>query len=74
MAQAFMSGGLRPYIGTVEPDPEALNHPLFLMQFFRSLFVDSSSVLEAWRLAASCTDESRLYVLFDENGRHKLDC
>ena len=73
MAQAFLSGGLSAYIGAVEPDPEAFDVPLFLMHFFRSLFVDHSSVFEAWRLAASSTEENRQYVLFDGNGRHKLD-
>ena len=73
VAHAFLSGGLSAYIGAVEPDPEAFNVPFFLMHFFRSLFVDDASVFEAWRLAASSTDGSRQYVLFDENGRHKLD-
>jgi hypothetical protein len=72
MAEAFMHGGLKAYIGTVEPDPQATAHALFVMHFFYSLFAKGRSVREAWEHAAAYDEESRLFVLYDEEGCHRV--
>jgi hypothetical protein len=67
-----MAGGLKAYIGTIEPDPEARAVPLFLMHFFYDLFRRQCSEREAWERAASYDDDSHLFVFWDEEGCHRM--
>jgi hypothetical protein len=71
MAQAFMKGGLRAYIGSTE-GPRGTTTPLFVAHFFHALFCKGRSVREAWEHAASYDDDSRHFVLYDGDGVHTV--
>ncbi len=70
-AEAFMRGGLKAYIGTVEPNPDGKAWPLFLAQFFYELFHKGRTEREAWQRAASYDEEARLFVYYDKDGLHR---
>lgn len=72
MAQAFLSGGARAYIGT-DPNPLAIEHPLFIAHFFHSIIRKKMEPFEAWQSAAAYDNQSRLYMYFDADGRNRLD-
>lgn len=72
MAKAFMSGGLKAYVGTVAPIPHFTASPLFLAHFFYALFRDGRSERDAWEHAASYDADSRLFVYYDEEGCHRV--
>ena len=72
MAEAFMSGNLKAYMGTVDPVPEHRADLMFLVHFFYKLFRTGCSEREAWEQAASYDSESRLWVFWDEDGCHRL--
>lgn len=72
MAEAFMRGGLKAYVGTAGPDPEGAAWPVFLAQFFYEVFHKGRTEREAWKRAASYDDDTRLFVCCDEEGRHEL--
>jgi len=70
LAQAFMGGGLRAYMGAVEDVPgDAV--PLYVAHFFHQLPRVRHSVRRAWRHAASYDAESRLFALYDGQGCHR---
>jgi hypothetical protein len=73
MAEAFMSGQLKAYIGTVEPTPESTAEPLFFAHFFYKLFGTGCSEREAWEHAACYDESSRQYVLYDREGCHRIE-
>jgi hypothetical protein len=68
----LIAGGLRAYIGTVEPDPNATAIALFATRFFYELFRHGRSVREAWERAAAYDDDTKLFVLYDETGCHRI--
>ena len=70
-AKAFMRGGLKAYIGTVEPNPDGKAWPLFLASFFYELFRRSCTEREAWERAASYDEGTRLFAYHDEGGPHR---
>ena len=72
MAEAFMKGGLKAYIGTVEPVPQSEAEPLFIAHFFYKLFRTGCSEREAWEHAASYDADSRQYVFWDAEGCHRV--
>ncbi len=72
MVGAFMTGGLKAYIGTIEPDPDWRAIPLFIMHFFYKLFRGDCSEKDAWEHAASYDADSRLFVFYDKEGYHRL--
>jgi len=70
LAEAFMQGGLKAYIGAVDDvDGDAV--PLFVSHFFHQLPRVRHSVRRAWRHAASYDEESRLFALYDRGGCHR---
>jgi len=70
MAQAFMAGGLKGYIGSREPTPHGTAGIMFIAHFFYKLWREKCSEREAWEQAASYDKDSRLYVYWDEDGGH----
>ena len=72
MAKAFLAGGAQGYIGT-DPNPLAIEHPLFMAHFFHSISRKKLSPCQAWQKAASYDDQSRRYMYFDKEGRRRLD-
>ena len=70
MARAFLSGGVNGYVGT-DPNPNASNHSLFLAHFFHSIIDHKKTAVEAWEAAAAYDSESRLYLLYDKDGKHQ---
>ena len=72
MARAFLSGGARAYIGT-DPNPLAIEHPLFVAHFFHSIIRKKMEPFEAWQSAAAYDSQSRLYMYYDADGRNRLD-
>jgi len=72
MARAFLSGGARAYIGT-DPNPLAIEHPLFVAHFFHSIIRRRKEPFDAWQRAAAYDGQSRLYMYFDADGRNRLD-
>jgi hypothetical protein len=73
MATAFMRGGLKAYIGAIWPSPDGTAWPLFVTHFFYKLFREGCSIRDAWREAASYDADSKKYVLYDGERRHKVD-
>jgi hypothetical protein len=72
MAQAFMRGGLKAYIGMVAPDADFLTVPMFITQFFYHLLRHQSSEKEAWEKAAAYDKPSRVFVFYDAEGAHRV--
>lgn len=72
MAEAFMSGKLKAYVGTVQPVPGSASGPLFLAHFFYQLLVRGRSDWDAWERAASYDESSRQYVFYDQDGPHRV--
>lgn len=70
MAQAFMAGGLKAYIGSREPAPDGAAGMMFIAHFFHKLWRGKCSVREAWEQAASYDKDSRLYTYWDADGSH----
>jgi hypothetical protein len=70
MAEAFMAGGLKAYIGSVEPIPDGTAGIMFIAHFFYKLWRGKCSEREAWEQAASYDKDSRLYVFWDQDGCH----
>jgi len=70
MAQAFMAGGLKGYIGSREPTPHGTAGIMFIAHFFYKLWREKCSEREAWEQAASYDKDSRLYVYWDADGGH----
>ncbi len=71
LANAFMSGGLKAYIGAVE-DVAGDAVPLLVTHFFYQLPRVGHSVRRAWKHAASYDRESRLFALYDGGGCHRV--
>ena len=69
MADAFLSGGAEAYIGT-DPNPMAVEHPIFLGHFFHSIIRRNRTSFEAWEKAAAYDNRSCYYHFFDKNGKH----
>jgi RimJ/RimL family protein N-acetyltransferase len=72
MAQAFMAGGLKAYIGSVEPTPDGTAGIMFIAHFFYKLWRTKCSERDAWEQAASYDKDSRLYAFWDEDGGHQI--
>jgi hypothetical protein len=72
MAEAFLAGGAKAYIGT-DPNPNATEHPLFISHFFHSIIRRKMTPLEAWRKAAEYDHRSCLYQFFDKDGRQRIN-
>lgn len=72
MADAFLSGGAKAYIGT-DPNPNTAEHPLFIGHFFHSIIRRNRTPLEAWRKAAEYDQRSSFYLFFDKDGRHSIN-
>jgi RimJ/RimL family protein N-acetyltransferase len=72
MAQAFLKGGLKGYIGSVEPVPHGTAGIMFIAHFFHRLWRTGCSEREAWEQAAGYDADSRLYAYWDEHGGHLL--
>jgi len=72
MAEAFMQGGLKAYIGHTFPSPIGQATPVFFMHFFYKRIWHKCSVRDAWEQAASYDEHSRCFVLYDEEGLHKI--
>ncbi len=72
MAQAFLAGGARGYIGT-DPNPPTSNHALFVAHFFLSIIRRKRSVEASWRVAAGYDEHSRSYLYYDANGRQRVE-
>ncbi len=70
MAEAFMAGGLKGYIGSREPVPHGTAGIMFIAHFFYKLWREKCSEREAWEQAASYDKDSRLYVYWDKDGSH----
>ena len=58
MGQAFMAGGLKAYIGSVEPVPHGTAGIMFIAHFFYKLWRAKCSEIEAWEQAASYDRDS----------------
>ena len=71
LAEAFMAGGLKAYIGAVE-DVEGDAVRLFVTHFFYQLPRAGHSIRRAWRHAASYDKGSRLFALYDRGGCHRV--
>jgi hypothetical protein len=71
LAEAFLAGGLKAYIGAVEA-VAADAVPLFVSHFFYQLPRVRHSVHRAWQHAASYDEESRLFALYDRGGGHRV--
>ena len=71
-AKAFMSGGIVGYIGT-DPNPNAVEHPLFISHFFHSLIRRKMSPIDAWKKAAAYDNRSRRYIMYDAEGKHQVE-
>ena len=72
MAEAFLAGGVRAYIGSPEaPDGMAMN--VFLVNFFFAVMEKGLSDEDAWRQAAQATDHADIWPLryFDSSGSEK---
>lgn len=69
MADAFLSGGARAYIGT-NPNPNAAEHPIFVGHFFHSIIRRNKTPFEAWEMAAAYDHRSCYYHFFDKEGKH----
>ncbi len=72
MARAFLAGGAKSYIGT-DPNPLAIEHPLFIAHFFHSIIRKKMTPFDAWQGAAAYDDQSRRYLYFDRDGRKRLE-
>ncbi|MDA0745824.1 MAG: hypothetical protein O2954_04850 [bacterium] len=72
MAEAFLAGGTSGYIGT-DPNPPAVNHPLFIAHFFHSVIRRKKTPIETWRAAAEYDSRSKQYLLFNSEGRHQVE-
>lgn len=74
MAEAFLAGGVKAYIGSPEaPDGMAMN--VFLINFFFAVMEKGLSDEDAWRQAAAATDHADIWHLryFDSgSGEKKL--
>ena len=69
MADAFLSGGAKAYIGT-DPNPMTVEHPIFLGHFFHSIIRRNRTPFEAWEKAAAYDNRSCFYHFFDKDGKH----
>ena len=69
MADAFLSGGAEAYIGT-DPNPNTVEHPIFLGHFFHSIIRRDKTPFEAWEKAAAYDNRSCYYHFFDKDGKH----
>jgi hypothetical protein len=72
MADAFMKGGLKAYIGSVDA-PEFFLEPLFLAHFFYRLLTAHGSERQAWEHAGSYDAGSRQYAFYDKEGLHRIE-
>lgn len=70
MAQAFMAGGLKAYIGSREPDPNGSAGIVFITHFLYKLWRAKCSGRDAWEQAAAYDKDSGLYVYWDADGGH----
>lgn len=71
LANAFMAGGLRFYLGA-DRDYLGSAAPLFVTHFFYALLTRALAVPEAWREAAGYDRESSVFTLYDCCGQHSL--
>ena len=72
MAEAFLAGGVKAYIGSPEaPDGMAMN--VFLVNFFYAVMEKGLSDEDAWRQAAAATDHADVWQLryFDSSTGEK---
>ncbi len=72
MAEAFMRGGLKGYVGSVEPIPDGTAGVMFIAHFFYKLWRTGCTEREAWERAASYDADSALYVYWDAEGCHRI--
>ncbi|MDP6125453.1 MAG: hypothetical protein QGH20_06840 [Candidatus Latescibacteria bacterium] len=67
MAEAFLKGGLKAYIGAVDA-LEGSSAIMFAISFFYTLFTSGCSPKDAWRKAASFDEETALFAYYDSMG------